>query len=87
MYSPPNIGLIVVWHLVVSRQLLELLVLREPIVVDLAVRLEVAEQGVDLVFDSILAACARRSSSSTARWPRRRRQYERWRLPSSIESA
>jgi hypothetical protein len=41
------------WHLVVSRQLLELLVLREPIVVDLAVRLELAKQGVGLVFESI----------------------------------
>ena len=41
------------WHLVVSRHLMELLVLREPIVVDVAVRLEVATQGVDRVFESI----------------------------------
>ena len=32
---------------------MELLVLREPIVVDVAVRLEVATQGVDRVFESI----------------------------------
>jgi len=41
-------------HLVVSRQLLELVPLREPVVVDLAVRLEVAQQGVDFVFEAIL---------------------------------
>ncbi len=34
-------------HFVVSRQFLELVPLQEAIVVNLAVRLEVAEQGVD----------------------------------------
>jgi|GEM_PF-2357120 len=40
--------------LVVSRQVLELVPLREPVVIDLTVCLEVAEQGVDFVFEDIL---------------------------------